>query len=195
MTNGRGMGVEAQSETRPEVIFRFVRQMLHERRITMQTYSCSVVERYHELVPAAARSVLFKTEGDVFVCAHANAKHLTRWMEEETAARIPVELEEAWVQALAEPYRTNCIRELVARYGVLAVAKPDSSGVQDMRSLGDLTKQVGEALEAVAPMVADGRFDAGDVAFAPEAIKQLDDIVSCAIALRETIKARTGAKE
>jgi hypothetical protein len=162
-------------QSRAEVVFGYTRRMLHERRLSMETFAARVVELYHARVPAAARSIEFKSDGDLYQVARVNAQRLSRYMQPEICTRMPVEIEEPWVLALDEPYRTDCVRELAARYGLLAVPIPDDAGaVSDAESLGRLTRELGEFFTRIAPVMADGIVDARDCPHLAAAIAEAD---------------------
>lgn len=166
------------TETRSEVLFRFTQRLLHETRCSMEAFAQNVVEEYHKSVPPASRDVEFKSEGDVFKCAAINAQKLRRYMDVDVNARIPVDLEEAWVRGLPEPYRSECLRDLAARHGLLAVPVPGASTVTDMQSVSRLSREFGEVLEAIGPMLENGHFGPEDQAHAARAIRELEDLLA-----------------
>jgi hypothetical protein len=171
------------AETRSETIFRHTRDMQRATGCSMQTFSARVVEHYHATVPEHLRDVTFKTGGDVYRDAQTNAQHLARWMNPDEPARMPVDLEESWVAGLAEPYRSDCRRDLAHRYGLLDVPQPTAQ-VSDLGAVSRLTRELGEALEAIAPALDNGRFGPEDAAVLPNAIKELDDVLAAGHALR-----------
>jgi hypothetical protein len=161
--------------SRSEVIFGYTRRLLHERRLSMETFAARVVELYHARVLAAARSIEFRAHGDAFAVAKVNAQRLARYMQPEICTRMPVEIEEPWVLSLDEPYRADCVRELAARYGLLAVPIPDDVGaVSDAENLGRLTRELGEFFTRIAPVMADGVVDARDCPYLAAAIAEAD---------------------
>lgn len=176
-------------ETRTETIFRHTNRQIHETRCTWQTFAMRVVDEYHARVPAEARSVIFKVEGDMFRVAATNTQRLHRYMEMDADTRMPVEIEEAWVQALIEPYRTECVRDLARRYGLLDVPIPSITGVSDVQGVSRLSREFGETLESMAPMLDDTRIDAADLPLIPEAMRQLDEMIAAAIAIKARLAA------
>ncbi|MDI3259489.1 MAG: hypothetical protein QJR02_07310 [Sinobacteraceae bacterium] len=180
------------SETRSEVIFRHTRRMLHERRISMPTFSQSVVERYVRSVAEAARCVQFQLVGDPFRAATANAQKLARYMDPCIDARLPVDLEEAWVFSLVEPYRTECVRELAARYGLLDVPLPCCTA-DDLQSVGRLSREFGRAIQSMAPLIDDGRIDADDAPHLDAALTHIRGLLAAAEGLAARVEAAKAA--
>lgn len=179
-----------KAETRSEVLFRFADQQMHEKRCSWETFAARAVEWYSANVAPEARSVReFKTEGDAFACAKINAQRLKRWRNPELNTRLPADFEEAWVNGLDEPYRTECKRELARRYGFLAAPIPHdaltvSDGLQCMSALSD---EFGGALKDLAAIVSDGRVDSADRENAAHAAKRLEGLIGVAIGLKEQL--------
>lgn len=163
--------VAVMGETRSEVIFRFTQAMLRERRISLETFVQDLIDQYHLRVPASARIVEFKTDGDVFRRAGTNAQKLRRYIDGQV--NLPADLEEAWVEALPHPYRTDCKRELARRYGFLDVPLPDVSGISDVASLGRLTSEYAKLLQDMAPIVENGGHTAQQLVQARAEVDQL----------------------
>lgn len=178
-----------RGETRSEVIFRHTRRQLHDLRLSMATFGQRVVEKYHELVPWEVRCVEFRTVGDAHAAMTINAQKLHRYMELEVNARMPVDLEEAWVEALAEPYHTECVRDLARRYGLLDVPLPAPVSRGDVQSVVKLTKEFAEALAAVAPILEDGRITPNERALVPGALLHIDALIGAAHGIRARLEA------
>jgi hypothetical protein len=177
-----------QRETRSEVLFRYTQRLLHETRCSMEAFAQRVVEEYHASVPTASRDVEFKTEGDVFKCAAINAQKLRRYMDADINARIPVDLEEAWVRGLPDPYRSECLRDLAARHGLLAVPVPGASAITDMQSVSRLSREFGEVLEAIGPMLENGHFGPEDTTHVGRAVRELEDLLAVGTSILSRLK-------
>lgn len=179
-----------QKETRSEVIFRHTNRMLHQTRCSWEAFAQRVVEHYHAAVPAEARAVQFKTEGDLFHCAKINAQKVARYADDRVSARLPVDLEEAWVQGLTEPYRNECLRDLARRYGLLAVPVPVGSGcaVSAMQSVSAVSREFGQACEALAPIIADGQFGPEDREHVDRAEGELEDLLAAVTATLNQVR-------
>jgi hypothetical protein len=188
-----------QQETRTECVFRHTRQMLHDTRVSMEAFAQVVVELYHAAVPTAARDIQFRVGGDLFKCAAANAQKLRRYMDDDINARLPVDLEEAWVNGLSEPYRNACIRDLARRYGLLAVQAPGTCAISDMQTVSKLSREFGEALEALSPMLDNGKFGEEDAPLFERAARELEELLAAGegvlarIRNHESLKARASA--
>lgn len=180
-----------QQETRQGVIFRHTSRMLHETRCSWEAFSQELVEHYHATVPSEAREIQFKTDGDIFQCARANAQKVSRFADNRVQARLPVELEEAWVAALTEPYRSECLHDLARRFGLLAVPMPAAGvcAVTAIHAMGSVTREFGQACEALAPIIADGTFGPDDAQHVERAARELEDLIAAATALLSQVRA------
>lgn len=98
-------------------------------------------------------------------------KRVERWLSGDTHAQIDVE--DVWLEALPEPYRTRCIHDLSDRWGVLPVARPD--GRPPPVHLGDATRETGEAVSASGAILADGRITRDDLPQLDDAIREADE--------------------
>jgi hypothetical protein len=175
------MGNEAHrpAETRSQTIERHTQRMMRERNITWQSFGQDVVEQYHALVPPPARDIVFAVEGDVFKRAKNNAKLLKRFLEPDATVRMPVDIEEAWVKAMPEPYLGDCRRDLAARYGLLDVPMPDLVAANPARTLADLSREFGGVLTATAEILADNQLTAADLPHIPDAITHVRKLLAC----------------
>ncbi len=171
-------------ETRSETIFRHTDRMLHDLRISWGTFGQGVVDRYHGIVPEEARIILFKVKGDTYLVQKGNGQHVKRFRDGTATTRFPVDLEEAWVRELREPYLGECRADLAARYGLLAVPSPESPEVCDTQRLSDVTHSFGQMLTAVAPTLADNVINQQDLPYIPAAVRELDDLIAAAMGLK-----------
>lgn len=178
-------------ETRSETLFRHARAMLHETRTSMEAFAQRVVEAYHSTVPPDAREVDFKAAGDLFRCAATNAQKLKRYMDADVNARIPVDLEESWVAGLTEPYRSRCREDLLGRHGALVVDDPGAAVIDDPKAIATLLDEAGRSVQAVAPMVADGRIGPEDRPHADKAVRELLALARISLGLVKRIQAVT----
>lgn len=175
---------EIGQETRAETIARHTASMRHERRSSWESFGQAVIEAYHAMVPESARTIAFRTGGDVFECAAVNAKKISRYIDRESEARLPVDLEEAWVQAMPEPYRTRCRDDLVRRHGCLPVMLISDMGTEDAAGVAQFATDFAAALREIAPAIADGVFNATDLPYVDAITSMLDRHVASTLALR-----------
>lgn len=181
-------------ETRTEVIVRYVREALHRTRMSETTFSLEVIERYHQTVAEEARVVTFKSDGDPFAVATTNKQRLFRMLDVEFPdTRLPADLEESIVNSLPEAQYLDCRRELARRYGLSDVPLPEEGAAAGLRSIGAFTAALGAAMEAIAPIVADGKIDSDDVPHAARALQMLEQLNNQSIALRQQIQMQIGS--
>lgn len=182
------MKTALQQESRAETIFRHTQDMFQKSRTSMETFAMKVVDNYLEFLDAEHRSVEFKEDGDLFRRVATNAQKLRRYMDAGVNARLPVDLEEAWVLALDDPFQTDCIHDLAERYGLMPVRVPTDQSITDLETVGDLGKEFGEALTSVSQMMDDGQFTPDDAAHLDSAVKEINDLIACATGLRARIQ-------
>lgn len=175
-------------EPRSHVLARFHRLALRAGD-TEQAFAARVAALYVERTALAERVVPFHSQGTTLDQAdraqRANAQLLRRMLAGDV--RLPIDVEEAIVLALSEPLQRQCLAELAARYDLLAVKRPRIGGTEADARLADLCREFGEAVESVAPLLADGRLDAADRTGAPLALKQLGDVIAAAVSLQQQI--------
>ncbi len=177
----------AVRETRSQVVFGFTHAYLHHTSVSMPTFAVEVVRRYHEAVPGQARAVQFHEGRDAYRDMRANAQLLWRFLHGE--ARLPVDLEEAWVESLGEPWREDCRAALAQRYGLLAAPLPVPGDGREVECVGAWIREFGEATQALAPMLEDGRIGPEDVALAKRALQEINDVLAQGTALQARIMA------
>jgi hypothetical protein len=142
-----------------------------------------VVSLYDTRTPLAARHVPFHRTADVYADQKANAQLLRRMLSIDALVRMPVELEEALVLALPEPMRTECLRELADRYGLLAAPKPCGTRIRPVVPAGIL-RETGEAVIALAQVIDQ---DAPRLADLQRAASELIDVIAHCTSAREQI--------
>ena len=179
------------AEPRSETIARHVREALAtDGRLTERSYAEAVMHAYHAAVPLHLRRVPFElgaTAEQVERAQRANAQAIHRFLNGET--RMPVDLEEALVDALPQALRDRCIRALAARGGMLAVPMPTACGMEQMQRTAGLLHGAGDAVAAIAPMLADGVINQADRPHAATALEQLQRVITTATALHAQITA------
>lgn len=164
--------------TRSQTIFRHTRDNMKTE--TWLSISQRITETYLARVSPDDREIAFHTEGKADKCHTLNSQKLHRYMAEDVNVRMPVDLEESWVLALAEPYRSACLSDLAARYGLLAARIPEGVGHAE---IADLLREVGEAVTELSKMYEDGKLDASDAKHLNKARKEIRDVVAACMAL------------
>ncbi|MEO7773586.1 MAG: hypothetical protein ABIT61_02630, partial [Steroidobacteraceae bacterium] len=103
--------------------------------------------------------------------------------------KFPDDLEESWVAAIPSTHRASLIRELAARYGLLAARAP--AAVNDvtgqMQQFAALSCEFGQTIESLAPIFADGKCDAQDRIHLTRALSELDDLIAASVTLRQQL--------
>lgn len=174
-------------ESRSAVITHHVRAALQHSGLSERVYACAVADSYRERTPLHARSVEFHAGGCYDADARSNAQLLRRMLDGQV--RMPIDLEEPLVLSLPEPFRGACLRELAARTGHLAAPLPAATGAGQVRSASRLMAETAEAIEALAPLLDDGRIDGADRAAIPTALRELLDVEAACASLRATLQA------
>jgi len=142
---------------RQSVVYAFTRRMLDETAMNAQSFAMAVAELYIQSTAPDVRQVKFRLGSDDD--GRHNAQVLRRYMD-GTLKTLPADLEDAWVLALPEPYRSECEQALARRRGRLSVVLPDVAAGEDAAALSEVMTQTGEVCAAWGRAVADGRIDA-----------------------------------
>lgn len=171
-------------DTRAAVVFRHTWAALRSSALCERKLAARIAEAYIARVPLADRVVAFHagtTTDDLLRAEKANAQLFGRFLR--GVVKLPADLEEAWVQALPEPHREECARELVRRYGFLPARAP-TSGAGPVATLGVLLREFGETVGALEPIVADGRVDGADAPHLKRALKELNDLQAALVSFQ-----------
>lgn len=159
--------------SRAAVIIGFTERAIRETDLSWNGFAMAVVPHYRANVPRHQQHIKFSCQPDLLDAARVDAQKLKR--HADAVNRLPVELEESWVQCLPPQYRRDCIRALAWRYGLIgAFAEPlvDNGGTLQADCLARLTYEFSEALAAASHGVSAG--------LTPEAralaIKELKDL-------------------
>lgn len=164
---------EVRHPTRQSVICFHIERFMLERGQSLIGFSGEVAIHYHRLTPVHAQTVPLKQANignDVdkfFKQQESNTKLLQRWIDGTT--KIPIEVEEALIDALPEPYHSRCIHDLSIRMGVLPIRIQAPNSLSE---LADVIREGAEALAAEAPLMEDGVIDGNDAEQAQNAAKE-----------------------
>lgn len=150
-------------EPRSAVVLRHTRDAMRtDTRMCIRKFASRVAENYMAAVDEHDREISFHVGTTIDTACDAekaNAQLIGRILN--GTVRLPDDLEEAWVQALPDPHRLDCARELARRYGFLGAMMPTESDTP-VNTAGDLALRFGAALQALGPILADGRIDQND---------------------------------
>jgi hypothetical protein len=171
---------------RTSAIVRFTDLMFAETSLRPKAFAALVVDAYHARVAPEDRTVNFQIDGDPEKVAIANKQLMNRFRAqyEDNSLRFPLDLQEAWVAALPEPYRGQCRAELARRDGLLCVPLPDLAGETDLESVGNVTRDFARSLTSISPTLDDQVIDEHDLPHIPAVIAALDSLIGSATSLR-----------
>ncbi|UEX76824.1 hypothetical protein LMH63_12750 [Spiribacter halobius] len=103
--------------------------------------------------------------------------------------RFPVELEEAWVAALEDPWRSDCIRELAERYGLYGAFRRPATVAGDTASWASVLEDFGLVTRDMAAVLADGRIDQDDASRLPALLRDVQRMQADLESLRQHVQA------
>lgn len=162
-------------ETRPQTILRITRAAWDAKAINLSDFSASVVAAYFSATPASAVNTNFRLPSESDVKQYEKDRFHNRQIVDRliggAVKAFPADLEEPWVKSLPDPYRAQVLRELSARYGLLAARIRDSSDA--IRSVGDFTADTGAFIQSMSPIMSDGRIDERDLPHLEGALQSL----------------------
>ena len=180
-------------EPRSQLIARHTRMMMRERGMTRREFATRVAEHYCTHTQLDERTLPLLTGGDWRKTEKHNDQIIRRFMEDEV--RMPVDVEEAWLAAMPDPHRERLLRELDERTGGIWVRKPQA-GERTAAvgpDIGRFVREAGEAIEALAPVLADGKINHHDDRRALlEARAQLRDVFAMCLTLEQQIHQALG---
>lgn len=180
---------------RQDVLRDYLGRAVTQTPFTELAFAKALALAYSRLVPADDRSFKFalpdeQQDADRYLNAlDAIRKRVTRYIS--GSLHIPIELEEAWVDALPQPYRSQCARALVQRMGFAGVRvriEAEANGLTDLASVGQLSGDLGMVLQTASRMLDDGVFGPEDAALAPEALEQLNALGAHVLAVAQRIR-------
>lgn len=149
--------------SRPALLMEITERAVRATRGGVIAFADRVADGYLESVPVEQQRAKIKPMtgdiGQITAAQKANRQTIDRYIKGDVKA-FPADLEEAWVKALPEPFQTEALREMSARYGLLAARI--STGASPLATMGDVSHIIGELMKCMAPIVADGVIDARD---------------------------------
>lgn len=161
--------------TRQAVLFAASHAAMHETGLSMDNLAANIAARYCARVPHEHRALNLTAEpSEPGAEAYYQWKDRTRRRIERylnSDVNLPVELEEAWLDALPEPHRSTAISHLCHRIGILPVAIPEMDE-HTAATLSEVMREGSEAVAAASPMVEDGRLGENDRPHAGKAYRE-----------------------
>lgn len=173
---------------RQAVIYCVTRRMLDETAVNVASFAMNVAEQYHAMTAPDVRHIPLKLgEGDeLFMAMRRNAETIRRYMD-GTVKSLPADIEDAWVLALPEPYRSECERDLARRRGRLSSPLPEGGKTEKRVGLEGLVSEFSQLLDALAPALADGKVTEADLPYARRILSESDDLISAVLNLRRQV--------
>lgn len=141
---------------RQSVVYAFTRRMLDETALNAASFAMTVAQVYTARTAMDVRTVPFRTD-NADALKH-NAQILRRYMD-GTLKTLPADLEDAWVLALPEPYRSDCEQALARRRGRVSVALPEAES-EDAAAMAQVMGRAGELCATWGKSLQDGVIDA-----------------------------------
>lgn len=174
---------------RQSVIYAYTRRMLDETAMDATTFAMHVAERYVTTTAPDVRQVKLRLgEGAELIRAMDNNGQILRRYMDGTVKTLPADLEDAWLLAMPEPYRSHCERDLARRRGRYSFELPHGGGGEDFAAIGEVMKQSGELFSEWGKAVADGELS--DAEFS-RVEKEIDDVIASLLALRTYARERS----
>lgn len=175
---------------RQSVVYGYTRRMLDATAMNVQSFAMDVAARYCAQTAPDVRTVALKLgEGDALATAmRANAQVLRRYMD-GTVKTLPADLEDAWVQALPEPYRSECERDLAARRGRYSMPMLEEGEGADAVGISKLMMEMGRLCEVLAPAMADGVLDEADRPHAAKILAKSTDVIAAVLTIQRCVGA------
>lgn len=170
---------------RQSVVYGYTRRMLDETATNANTFAMAVAELYLQRTAPDVRTVPLRLGGgdDLIKAMKANGQTLRRYMD-GTVKVLPADLEDAWVLALPEPYRSDCERDLASRRGRYSTPHFDAPEGRAPVGMGELFTEFGQLCEALAPALADGVICEKDLPHAHAILRKSDGLISAVLGIR-----------
>jgi hypothetical protein len=167
---------------RQAVVHAYTRRMLDETAMDATTFAMRVAEIYVDTTAPDVRQVKLRLgEGAELIRAMENNGQILRRYMDGTVKVLPADLEDAWVLALPEPYRSDCERDLARRRGRYSFELPSATAGEDYTSIGRVMEQAGELCSEWGRSVADGHLDAAEL---QRIENETDDVITALLQLR-----------
>jgi len=112
------------------------------------------------------------------------------------ALPFPLEWKWSWINAMAEPFRSEALKDLQLFAGMIPVVRPDLRHVNGVHSskarIAEVMIEVAEFFQASAPAAEDGRYDRDDHAHAADMVEKGLEAVGAIISEIKAVAAGCG---
>lgn len=178
---------------RSQVIGAFVVEAITGHAMTWNQYSERVVAHYHATVDVLDRVVEFHvpTTAENFEhCTRLNTQTVRRLLTGEI--RQPVDIEESLLAGLDDDDRQQLQTRLLQRSGLIYAAQPGQGSEGGLVAPCELMRRAADAVQRVAPMLADGRICPKDAPHFATALDALHRVMGACIAVTTQIAIASG---
>lgn len=175
---------------RSQVLADLARDAVRHTGLTERTFADAVVEAYHARVARCDRTITFHlaaTADQVEEAERANAQILKRFATGEV--RFPVDVVDAWIDALPQPWRQQALVDAAERHGLLAAPKPAVDGNGQVQQVASVLRESADVVDALADVLADGVIDADDRPRAKHALSQITELQAALVPIQRQLVA------
>jgi hypothetical protein len=188
------MPLEPQSHPRTSDVAREYLRLAIRGGLPRVKFAARLVDAYHARVPVQERETEFHvgTTGDALIRAErANDNLVGRIVDGKV--KFPIDLLEAWGDALPEDLSLEFRRTITRRLGFVGAMPPSASGpVADIASLAG---EFGQSMQALAPILADGTIDASDApTLLRKALREMTDLQAAIVPLQQRCARALGVQ-
>lgn len=172
---------------RQSVIYAYTRRMIDESAMKAETFAMHLADQYLAIVADDVRGVPLKL-GDADALGKAkkhNGQIVRRYMD-GTVKVMPADLEDAWMLALPEPYRSECERDLAHRRGRMTFEVP-CLGAPGADAIAPVLTESGELFVKWGGAMADNTLTALEFV---EVDKEIDDVIAALLRLKQYARER-----
>jgi hypothetical protein len=189
------MNIENHSPTRSEVICEIRHRAIRGAGSNVLKFASDVVAAYLHAVAPTERIVEFHPEqgsvAAILRAQNANRQLVNRFLS--GVVKFPADLEEAWVAALPQPFRDECVSALAARYGLLTARAPN-----DVRSVQSdfamMMHKYADVVDDLGKVLADGKINNQDRHNIAKAERDIDALIGELVTLRTAARRAIGKK-
>lgn len=173
---------------RQSVIYAYTRRMLDETAMDATAFAMRIAEIYVDTTAPDVRQVKLRLgEGAELIRAMENNGQIIRRYMDGTVKTLPADVEDAWVQAMLDPYRGDCERDLARRRGRYSFAIPETLSGEDCGAIGEVLAQAGELVTEWGKALTDGELSEAE---AQRVCSEGDDVIAAVMRLRRYVYAR-----
>jgi len=184
--------------SRSQILEDITREYLRDTGISELAFSKLVFLNYLSLVPEDQRSFTIKPWADpadqldekaADKIIEANYKRFSRHLNREQPT--PLDLEEAWVEALGEGHRERAIVQLCGRYQVAAVELRHS---MNCAGVAEHMQRSGEFMEGMGAILEDGVIDARDIQHLAAVRQAARRLMSSTVGMVNSVEIKLGIR-